>query len=410
MAPRTRHAVWCLGAVQCIAWGVLYYGFPAWLLPMQQAFALPAATVAAAFSGGLAVAAWLAPRVGRAFDRGQGRRVLRAGLVAALAGLALLALARGAGVLFLGWALLGGAMSALLYEPAFALVQRAVADPAERLRALAAVTVMGGLASTVFLPLLGVLVQGVGLAASLLAGAVCVAAAGILLEWCVLPALDAGPDRPVVCPPVAPVRASPPALAGGWRRVALVFSSGTVAAMALASLLVPHLVAAGEGVGPAASVLGVLGLSQLPGRVWLLRGGRTPSPGALAVAPLGLQAAGLGLVALASSRWPAAAGVALFGLGAGLQTLARPWLVQARFGDDAGYINGRIARWQGLGRAAAPFAAVAAAAWFGSTLVLGGLAVALGLLLPLAHRAAADGARPPATASTRGYVRTITRR
>ena len=102
----------------------------------------------------MVTSAWLAPRVGRALDRGQGASVLRIGLAAALAGLVVLALWRDAWALFAGWSLVGVAMSALLYEPAFALVQRAVADPGERLRALAAVTVMGGFASTIFLPLL----------------------------------------------------------------------------------------------------------------------------------------------------------------------------------------------------------------------------------------------------------------
>ena len=43
-------------------------------------------------------------------------------------------------------------MAAILYEPVFAIVGRAFADPEDRLRAIATVTVIGGLASTAFLP------------------------------------------------------------------------------------------------------------------------------------------------------------------------------------------------------------------------------------------------------------------
>ena len=50
------------------------------------------------------------------------------------------------------WAALGLCMAAILYEPVFAIVGRAFADPEGRLRAIATVTVMGGLASTAFLP------------------------------------------------------------------------------------------------------------------------------------------------------------------------------------------------------------------------------------------------------------------
>ena len=43
-------------------------------------------------------------------------------------------------------------MAAILYEPVFAIVGRAYDDPQGRLRAIATVTVTGGLASTAFLP------------------------------------------------------------------------------------------------------------------------------------------------------------------------------------------------------------------------------------------------------------------
>jgi uncharacterized membrane protein (UPF0136 family) len=56
------------------------------------------------------------------------------------------------GVLMLygAWAGLGLCMAATLYEPAFVIVGRAYDDPARRVRAPAAVTLFGGLASTVF--------------------------------------------------------------------------------------------------------------------------------------------------------------------------------------------------------------------------------------------------------------------
>ena len=44
-------------------------------------------------------------------------------------------------------------MSAVLYEPVFAIVGKAIADAGDRLRAIATITVFGGLASTLFLPL-----------------------------------------------------------------------------------------------------------------------------------------------------------------------------------------------------------------------------------------------------------------
>jgi hypothetical protein len=53
-------------------------------------------------------------------------------------------------------------MAATLYEPAFVIIGRAHEDSTRRLRALAAVTLVGGLASTVFLPVTGLSVAAIG--------------------------------------------------------------------------------------------------------------------------------------------------------------------------------------------------------------------------------------------------------
>ncbi len=386
MDRRTRAAVWWLGAAQCVSWGVLYYGFPVWQVPLQAQLGVPMAVVAAAYSAALLVAAVSAPRVGRGFDRGRGPLLLRIGLLAAVVGLVMLAHARSVLVLFLAWLAIGLGMALTLYESAFALVQQAITAPAPRLRALAAVTVMGGLASTLFLPLTGSLLGLLDLRAALLAGAVAVLAAGWIVERWVLPGL----------PPMLAETISPAATTIHPRRpiaaLAIVFTAGTVAGMAVVTLLVPLLVSRGADLAEAAMVLAALGIAQLPGRLWLLRGGRLPSAAVLTMWPMALQAAGLLVVAGAGSPVLAAAGVALFGLGAGLHTLARPWLVQERFGAEAGYRNGQVARLQGLGRALGPVAAVAAAMLVGSQWVLVALAGLLLVLLPLAR--SVSGSRP----------------
>lgn len=381
LARELRAAITWLGVAQCFAWGVLYYGFALWLVPLQQALGQSMPAVAGAYSLALGIAALLAPHVGRAFDRGRGRTLLRLGSLAALLGLGGLLLARSLAGLWLAAAVIGVAMALLLYESAFALVQRAVPDPAQRLRALAAVTVMGGFASTVFLPLLGGLASAFGLAASLAAGLVSLLAVAWLLERRIAPALapvaaasgDAGGrEAPAGDPRLGPIL--------------LVFTTSTVAGIALTTLLVPHLAAAGVGLGTAATVLAALGLSQLPGRIWLLRGGRLPGARAMATWPLPMQAGGLALVAFGQGPLVAAAGVSLFGLGAGLHTLARPWIVQARFGAQAGHRNGQVARAQGFGRAIGPVLVVSAAGLVGTRGVLLAMAVAALATWPAASR------------------------
>ncbi|KFL35484.1 hypothetical protein N788_08380 [Arenimonas donghaensis DSM 18148 = HO3-R19] len=394
-------AVWWLGLAQCVAWGVLYYGFPVWQLPLQAQFGVSMAWVAAAYSAALLVAALVAPRVGRGFDSGHGAALFRAGLLAGVCGLLVLAVSRQPAALLLGWVGVGTGMALTLYETAFALVHRAIADPGLRLRGLAAVTVMGGLASTVFLPLLGSLVEHADLRTSLLAGAVAVLAAGWLVERKVLPGLPAVPDRLAPSPSQSQSQSQSPRPGGSIVALATVFTSGTVAAMALITLFVPMLVSRGIELAQAALVLAAFGVAQLPGRMWLLRGGRLPSVAVLTVWPMVMQAAGLAAAAFADSMALAGLGVALFGLGAGLHTLARPWLVQARFGADAGYRNGQVALGQGIGRALTPVVAALAGVWLDPRWILLGLALVLVSLLPVARRLS----MPPMAPANRGQGR-----
>lgn len=381
MPAPMRRAIWLLGLCQCVLWGVLYYSFSVLLVPMEAALGLSRMAVAGAFSIGLAAMALSAPWIGRWLDEGHALRLTRTGIGLALSGLLIVANAQGPLALYLGWLGIGIAMAALLYEPAFVLVIRAVSDEGHRLRALAAVTVFGGLASTVFLPLLSMLIEHRDWRAAVLACAAAVALVAWVMERHVIPGLppaDAMPRRNGVR-----AKTWPPHLG----KLVAIFASGTLASMALTTLLIPLSMERGASVSVAALVLAALGIAQLPGRVWLLRG-RGPVPaGVLKTAPIALQV--LGLAAVVAARAPVwvATGVAIFGLGAGLQTLARPWLVQTLYGAaDAGRWNGEVARMQGFIRAAGPVGA-AAIAWIGGAALA--LSVAAGLLLltlPIARR------------------------
>lgn len=375
-----RRPIWLLGLCQCVLWGVLYYSFSVLLVPIGKELGLSRAVVAGAFSIGLGAMALAAPVVGRWLDDGHASTLTRTGIGLALGGLVLVALADGALMLYLGWLGIGLAMAMLLYEPAFALVIRAVADERQRMRALAAVTVLGGLASTIFLPLLSLLVERWSWRVAVLACAAAVLVAAWIMETYVVPHLT--PARKQLRPPQSDT-AWPAHLA----KVIAIFASGTIASMALTTLLIPLLMDRGISASVAALTLAALGLAQLPGRVWLLRGKSEMPATALRTLPILLQATGLLGVVIAQPPWAVAISVALFGLGAGLQTLARPWLVQQLYGAaDAGRWNGEVARIQGIARAAGPVAAAGAALLVGTPLVLAGVGGLLALTVPLARR------------------------
>jgi hypothetical protein len=103
----------------------------------------------------------------------------------------------------------------------------------------------------------------------------------------------------------------------------------------------------------------------------------TPAPIPLLVTSFALQIGGLLTLMLDAALAPWA-GVALFATGAGLTTLARPYLVLHIYGvERAGQINGVIARGQQLARAAGPVSAAALAGVAGYGKVFAALSVLL---------------------------------
>jgi MFS family permease len=353
MTPR---AIVALGIGQCVNWGVLYYAFAVLVLPLEQELAVATWVVTGAFSLALLMSAALAPAIGRWGDRDRGALMMQAGGFAAAALLAVWTLIPGVLMLYAVWAGLGLCMAATLYEPAFVIVGRAYADPTRRLRALAAVTLFGGLASTVFLPVTAWLVPAVGwrgavlALAGLLAGSTCVTRAFVFR------------DLPAPSPRHASAPSAPPAPdreKGSVRFpvIATMFAMASFASAAFTANLVPALGERGIAPSTAAMLGGSIGVMQLPGRAVLMSGAFAASSSRLLAISLALQAAGLGVVALSRSVLVAAAGIMVFALGGGLTTLVRPHLIQALFSNGSGgYLNGRIARHQQLARAAGPLA------------------------------------------------------
>src|SRR5262249_34131831 len=64
------------------------------------------------------------------------------------------------GVFYLLWVLLGGSMAGVLYEPAFAVITAAFGSNYRQ--GITALTLVGGFASTVFMPVTQLLITAVG--------------------------------------------------------------------------------------------------------------------------------------------------------------------------------------------------------------------------------------------------------
>jgi sugar phosphate permease len=113
-----------------------------------------------AFSLALLVEGLLAYPVGRWIDRGHERIVMTTGSVLAAVCLIGLGAVQSRMGFYLAWAGLGAAMAAILYTPVFAIVTRRF--PNDFRRAIITMTFLGGLASTVFIPLTAWLISGWG--------------------------------------------------------------------------------------------------------------------------------------------------------------------------------------------------------------------------------------------------------
>jgi len=394
MPPR---AVAALGLAQLVNWGVLYYAFAVLLQPVQTELGVAPWVVTGAFSLALLVSALLAPAVGRWSDRGRGGAAIVAGALGAALLLSAWGLVPGVVTLYVVWAGLGVCMATALYEPAFAVVTRAHAAPDTRLRALATVTLYGGLASTVFLPLTALLVDRLGWRAATGLLAVALIGAAALTAFAVR---TISADPPQAAPPDGAARAAD---IPGFTSLTVALGLASLASASFIANLIPALGERGVSARTAALLGGVFGVMQLPGRALLVSRRLSLSAPALLAGSLALQAGGLVMVVATPGTASIAAGVMTFATGAGLTTLARPHLVQSLVAiEHAGVANGRLARAQQLARALGPFAVSALAARSSHSAVLVALAVLLTAAAVLAatpRRVAGVAVRPSGTSS-----------
>ena len=149
-AQRVRFVAW-LSLPQLISWGSVFYGFALLMEPLERDLGMGRAESSLAFSLALLVEGLMAWPVGRWIDRGLERRVMAGGSLLLAAGLLLHSQVNSLAGFYAVWALLGAGMACALYMPSFAVVTRRY--PHDFRRAIITLTFLGGLASTVFIPL-----------------------------------------------------------------------------------------------------------------------------------------------------------------------------------------------------------------------------------------------------------------
>jgi MFS family permease len=141
-----------LSVTVMVAFGIMLYGFSVFLTDGAAGGEFSTGLLSVAYGGGLVSGGLLAYPVGKRADRYGVRGIVAAGAVLGSVGLLLFSLAsRPWQVLAAWWLLIGPAGAMTFYEPAFIAVDRWCTKE-QRARALAVLTLIGGLAGILFLP------------------------------------------------------------------------------------------------------------------------------------------------------------------------------------------------------------------------------------------------------------------
>ncbi|MCP5282510.1 MAG: MFS transporter [Rhodoferax sp.] len=358
-----RNLILGLSLAQLISWGSIFYTFALLIGPIEQELGIGRAQSSVAFSLALLMEGLCAYAIGRWIDRGHERVVMTLGSLLAALCLGLHAFVDSLATFYGVWIGLGVAMSAILYTPVFAVVTRRFPDDFRR--AIITMTFLGGLASTVFIPLTAWLISLLGWRGALgvlaaLQLLVCLPIHAVLLRGAPRSVQASGGDS-------AGSVAAPPALRKLMRGAPfLLVGCFIVLFMAVTAALPAHLVSLlrerGLGESWAIAVPASIGVLQVCGRLLLyffesrfdVHMANRLIP---ALIPLGLVAL---LLAPLLGTGPAALAlvllfVLLFGAGNGMLTIVKGTAIAQYVNrEHVASLNGALGVPLALARAAAP--------------------------------------------------------
>lgn len=356
--PLLRTVLTGLCLTQITSWGVLYYAFPVLSPEIATETDWSTSSITAGFSAALVVSALVGIPVGKILDARGPRMVMTTGSCLAVVGLLILSWAPSLPVFVAGWMVAGVAMAGTLYPPAFAAVTRWYGS--RRVFALTVVTLVGGLASTVFAPLTQVLTgymdwRGVYAVLAVMLAVVTIPVHAVVLRrtW---PAAHSTQAKGEAEYSYRILRSGP------YIRLVIGLGLGSLAAFAGLINLVPMLVERGVSPAAAAWVLGVGGIGQVLGRLFYAQLARATTVGVRTVVIFALLAASTAALAIDLTHGLVLMGISLLaGTSRGVSTLLQATAVTDRWGPRA---YGRLS-----GVMSAPIMlAVAVSPWLGAVI------------------------------------------
>ncbi len=376
-----RRVVWVLSITVITSYGALYYTFAVLSSAIVDDTGWSAVELTAAFSVSQVVSGVVGVMLGRRLDRYGPRVIMTAGSVLSAIGLIAIAAAQTYAAFFVAWIVTGLGMAGVLYPPAFAALTHW--GGSRRVAALTTLTLVAGLASTIFAPLAAGLEAVTDWRTTYVVMALILGTVTIPLHWrgLDLPWTRAVPSKDV-------------GVADGAARTRpffiLLLTSAAAAFVVYAGVvnLVPLLVERGFSSTEAAIGLGIGGLGQVAGRLGYARLAAATSPVSRAFVVIASVSVTTAMLAVAPTEvWVLFTVSALVGVARGLYTLIQATAVSDRWGTSRyGHLSSIISAPVLLASAVAPFAGAVLANATGSQrdafLILAAvaLAAAIGVL------------------------------
>jgi len=370
-ASERRGVLWTLCLTEIVSWGVLYYAFAVLGHTIADDTGWSLARLTALFSAALIVSGVVGIYAGRLIHRHGPRWVMTIGSVLAAAALVIIATAPNLPLFATGWLVAGVAMAGVLYAPAFAAIT--VWFGPDRVRALTAVTLVAGLASTVFAPLTAALSDEFSwrdtyLVLAVVLAVLTIAPHAIFLRprWPVPP--DNEPDEHGSEPRGAYPR--------GFWTLTIAYTAMSICAYAAIINLVPLLRERGYTPTEAAWALGIGGFGQVVGRLGYARVAARVDLVPRTVAIFGVSALSTGVLAVTPGPYAVVVAASLVaGYTRGLATLLGATAISDRWGiDNYARLNGVFSGPLMAAAAVAPFLGA------GLALLPGGFPLAFGVL------------------------------
>ncbi len=324
-----------------VAFGIMLYGFSVFLTDGAAGGEFTTGLLSVAYGGGLVAGGALAYPIGRRADAKGVRSIFGLGALLGAGGLTLFSFATEPWqVLIAWWALIGPAGAMTFYEPAFVAIDRWCTRE-QRAKALAMLTLIGGLAGIIFLP-------GIERLISLLGWRVAVRSLGALLlvtgGGTAIFFLRREPPKEVVAS--TPIGFSLRSVLRDRRFVlftaAMVLSS--VGAQAVLSHRVARFEEAGFAVAGVAVWAAVASALSLPGRSVAPFLAQRFRPTTVQAAVMGLMAVASILMIDGSADWQLSGHFIIFGVSFGAVLPLRA-MVMSRWFSGPGYGRTMGAQW-----------------------------------------------------------------